>query len=113
MGRIMAAYWPASRCRLTPAPSSCCTSMTCTTPTPKKPRIPPTRYSSEVDVRQLDDAAKVYRCRRETRHESLQLRGLEIHLRRWGPAPSRHSAPLYCLHGWMDTGDTFQFLADE
>ena len=49
---------------------------------------------------------------RPARHETLRLRGLEIHLRRWGPAPTRERPPLYCLHGWMDNGDTFQFLAD-
>jgi len=54
-----------------------------------------------------------YRCRREARHETLSLRGLEIHLRRWGPPPTPARPPLYCLHGWMDNGDTFQFLADE
>jgi pimeloyl-ACP methyl ester carboxylesterase len=61
----------------------------------------------------LSDVPTVYRCKREARHETLQLRGLEIHLRRWGPAPSPACVPLYCLHGWLDTGDTFQFLADE
>jgi pimeloyl-ACP methyl ester carboxylesterase len=55
----------------------------------------------------------VYRCRREARHETLRLRGLEIHLRRWGGPASPGQAPLYCLHGWLDCGDTFQFLADE
>ncbi len=59
------------------------------------------------------EAQTVYRCRRVARHETFELRGLEIHLRRWGPAPSAQCAPLYCLHGWLDTGDTFQFLADE
>lgn len=54
-----------------------------------------------------------YRARREPRHDTVQLRGLEIHLRRWGPAPAPRSPPLYCLHGWMDSGDTFQFLVDE
>jgi pimeloyl-ACP methyl ester carboxylesterase len=54
-----------------------------------------------------------YRCRQEARHESVQLRGLEIHLRRWGPTASADVAPLYCLHGWLDCGDTFQFLVDE
>ncbi len=49
---------------------------------------------------------------RSARHETLQLRGLETHLRRWGPVPTRARPPLYCLHGWMDNGDTFQFLAD-
>lgn len=54
-----------------------------------------------------------YRCRREARHETVQLRGLEIHLRRWGESVSPDRPPLYCLHGWLDCGDTFQFLADE
>ena len=54
-----------------------------------------------------------YRCRREARHETVQLRGLEIHLRRWGPTASAARAPLYCLHGWLDCGDTFQFLVDK
>jgi pimeloyl-ACP methyl ester carboxylesterase len=54
-----------------------------------------------------------YRCRREARHETVQLRGLEIHLRRWGGLTSSGQPPLYCLHGWLDCGDTFQFLADE
>ena len=54
-----------------------------------------------------------YRSRREARHETLTLRGLEMHLRRWGPPPTAERPPLYCLHGWMDNGDTFQYLADE
>jgi pimeloyl-ACP methyl ester carboxylesterase len=54
-----------------------------------------------------------YRCRREARHESVRLRGLDIHLRRWGPAASADRPALYCLHGWLDSGDTFQFLVDE
>jgi pimeloyl-ACP methyl ester carboxylesterase len=54
----------------------------------------------------------LYRCRREARHETVQLRGLEIHLRRWGEGASAERPPLYCLHGWLDCGDTFQFLAD-
>jgi pimeloyl-ACP methyl ester carboxylesterase len=43
----------------------------------------------------------------------VQLRGLEIHLRRWGATASPDRPPLYCLHGWLDCGDTFQFLVDE
>jgi pimeloyl-ACP methyl ester carboxylesterase len=54
-----------------------------------------------------------YRCRREARHESVGLRGLDIHLRRWGPTASADRPALYCLHGWLDCGDTFQFLVDE
>jgi pimeloyl-ACP methyl ester carboxylesterase len=54
-----------------------------------------------------------YRLRREARHETVRLRGLEMHLRRWGPPASAHRPALYCLHGWLDCGDTFQFLVDE
>jgi pimeloyl-ACP methyl ester carboxylesterase len=53
-----------------------------------------------------------YQFRREARHETVQLRGMEIHLRRWGEGASAERPPLYCLHGWLDCGDTFQFLAD-
>ena len=31
-------------------------------------------------------------------------------LRHWGP---EHAAPLFMLHGWMDSSATFQFLVDE
>jgi len=53
-----------------------------------------------------------YRARRRARPESMQVRGLGMHLRRWGPAPSADQPPLVFLHGWQDTGDTFQFLVD-
>jgi len=35
-----------------------------------------------------------------------------MHLTRWGPEPSESVSPVFLLHGWMDTGDTFQFMAD-
>ena len=47
--------------------------------------------------------------RRVPRHERVPLRGLDHHLTRWGP-PS--GAPWVMLHGWADTGDTFQFVVD-
>jgi pimeloyl-ACP methyl ester carboxylesterase len=53
-----------------------------------------------------------YRPLREPRHEILRLRGLDIHLTRWGPPPSESVRPVLLLHGWLDTGDTFQFLVD-
>lgn len=53
-----------------------------------------------------------YRPRRAARHETLRVRGLDMHLRRWGPAPTAAEPPLVLLHGWQDTGDTFQFLID-
>jgi pimeloyl-ACP methyl ester carboxylesterase len=53
-----------------------------------------------------------YRARRAARHESMQIRGLSMHVRRWGPESTRSDPPLLFLHGWQDTGDTFQFLVD-
>jgi pimeloyl-ACP methyl ester carboxylesterase len=35
-----------------------------------------------------------------------------MHLTRWGPSPSRSESPVLLLHGWGDTGDTFQFMVD-
>jgi pimeloyl-ACP methyl ester carboxylesterase len=35
-----------------------------------------------------------------------------MHLTRWGPSPSQGVPPLLLLHGWQDTGDTFQFMVD-
>ena len=49
---------------------------------------------------------------RPARHETIRVRGLDIHLRRWGPAPAAGEAPVILLHGFQDTGDTFQFLVD-
>ncbi|HXQ64436.1 MAG TPA: alpha/beta hydrolase [Steroidobacteraceae bacterium] len=50
-----------------------------------------------------------YRPRRAPRHVTLELRGLNHHLVRWGP---REARPAVFLHGWADTGATFQFLVD-
>jgi pimeloyl-ACP methyl ester carboxylesterase len=35
-----------------------------------------------------------------------------MHLTRWGPEPSDSVSPLFLLHGWLDTGETFQFMVD-
>jgi pimeloyl-ACP methyl ester carboxylesterase len=53
-----------------------------------------------------------YLALRQARHETLRVRGLEMHLKRWGPEPSVHSPPVFLLHGWLDVGDTFQFMVD-
>ena len=37
------------------------------------------------------------------------MRGLDHHLTRW---PGSNPEPLVLLHGWMDAGASFQFLAD-
>jgi pimeloyl-ACP methyl ester carboxylesterase len=52
-----------------------------------------------------------YRVLRAARHEIVRIRGLDMHLRRWGPASSTEP-PVLLLHGFQDTGDTFQFLVD-
>lgn len=57
-------------------------------------------------------APGAYQVLRAPRHESLRVRGLEVHLRRWGPPPGEAGAPVILLHGFQDTGDTFQFLVD-
>ena len=53
-----------------------------------------------------------YRVLRTPRHETLRVRGLNLHLTRWGPQPTDSAAPVFLLHGWADTGDTFQFMVD-
>ena len=53
-----------------------------------------------------------FRPRCPPRHETVVLRGLKTHLTRWGPAPSTERPPVFLLHGFLDTGDTFQFLVD-
>ncbi len=50
-----------------------------------------------------------YRPLRKPLHDTVTTRGLRQHVTRWtGEDPE----PLILLHGWMDTGDTFQFLVD-
>jgi pimeloyl-ACP methyl ester carboxylesterase len=53
-----------------------------------------------------------YRVLRAPRPELLRVRGLDMHFRRWGPPPSSGAPLVLLLHGWQDTGDTFQFLVD-
>lgn len=35
-----------------------------------------------------------------------------MHLTRWGPEPSDSVQPVFLLHGWLDSGQTFQFMVD-
>ena len=35
-----------------------------------------------------------------------------MHLTRWGPEPSAREPPVFLLHGWLDAGETFQFMVD-
>jgi len=53
-----------------------------------------------------------YPVLRPPRHETLRVRGLDMHLTRWGPKPSESLSPVFLLHGWLDSGETFQFMVD-
>lgn len=53
-----------------------------------------------------------YQLLRPPRHETLRVRGLDLHLTRWGPEPSGSDPAVFLLHGYQDTGDTFQFMVD-
>ncbi|CAB3747487.1 alpha/beta fold hydrolase [Paraburkholderia humisilvae] len=45
----------------------------------------------------------------ESRSEFVSVRGVRLHVRRWG----RADAPmLFMLHGWMDVAASFQFVVD-
>jgi pimeloyl-ACP methyl ester carboxylesterase len=35
-----------------------------------------------------------------------------MHLTRWGPEPTALRPPVFFLHGWLDAGETFQFVVD-
>lgn len=50
-----------------------------------------------------------YRPIRALQNDSFDARGLTFHLYRW---PGTDPEPLVLLHGWGDTGETFQFLVD-
>lgn len=50
-----------------------------------------------------------YETRRTPREETRVIRGLRHHLTRWGPDSD---SPIVFLHGWMDTGASFQFVVD-
>lgn len=50
-----------------------------------------------------------YRPIRPFQSDTLSARGLKFHLYRW---PGQDPEPLILLHGWGDTGETFQFLVD-
>src|SRR5688572_1718286 len=100
--RITAGCWPACRCRLRTPTISRFTCASCTTPTWTRRRIPPTGCFSGAEL-------NTYWPRRAPEGEVRGVRGLGMHLTRW---PGRGPETWLLLHGWMDTGVTFQFLAD-
>jgi pimeloyl-ACP methyl ester carboxylesterase len=52
----------------------------------------------------------MYVPRRLPGEDSVDLRGLRTHVWRWAGTDPR---PIVLLHGWMDTGQTYQFLVDQ
>jgi len=54
-------------------------------------------------------SSESYRPEHPVRTERLRVRGLTYAVHQWGEA---RLPPLVLLHGWMDTGLGFQFLAD-
>jgi pimeloyl-ACP methyl ester carboxylesterase len=58
------------------------------------------------------DQVTAYQVLRKPRHETLRVRGLDMHLTRWGPEPSESVSPIFLLHGWLDAGESFQFMVD-
>jgi pimeloyl-ACP methyl ester carboxylesterase len=51
-----------------------------------------------------------YVVRRRPECDTLKLRDLDFNLYRW---PGNDPRPVLLLHGWGDTGETYQFLVDE
>lgn len=51
----------------------------------------------------------MYRSLRPLQNDQLHARGLTFHVYRW---PGSDPDPLVLLHGWGDTGETYQFLVD-
>ncbi|BAL95191.1 alpha/beta hydrolase fold [Rubrivivax gelatinosus IL144] len=61
-------------------------------------------------IRRMDNAC--YAPRRTPAAQTVALRGLRYHVRRWGDGAPAGTRPLVLLHGWMDCGASFQFLVD-
>jgi len=53
----------------------------------------------------------MYQPLRPARTETVRIRHLDYHVRLWG-APRPDQPPLVLVHGWMDVGASWQFVAD-
>lgn len=51
----------------------------------------------------------IYRARRIPQSETRRLRGLDFQFYRW---PGSDPRPVVLLHGWGDSGETWQFVVD-
>ncbi len=82
-------------------------------PLPVPSRFRPDRGSTMKQRRPITYPApsmQAYVPRRVPQLETLMLRGLQCQLYRW---PGADPHPVVLLHGWGDTGATWQFLVDE
>lgn len=52
-----------------------------------------------------------YRRLHEPQREDLRVRGLGMRITRWR-GPGSAAAPIVMLHGWLDCGESFQFIVD-
>ena len=52
---------------------------------------------------------KTYRCVKQRRSARHVVRGVDYHINEWGDPDD---PLLFLLHGWGDTGSTFQFVVD-
>ena len=52
---------------------------------------------------------KIYQSKREPRFSNISVRDIDYQITEWGD--SKKELILY-LHGWGDTGSTFQFVVD-
>ena len=68
-------------------------------------RDPPPRFLTEPSP-----ATVMYQARRAPTLSTLELRGLRFQLYGW---PGSRSTPILMVHGWGDSGATFQFVVDE
>ena len=57
----------------------------------------------------LNNYYMVYQVKRPADKLTVKVRNLDYRVYRWGQPDAR---PLFLLHGWADTGMSFQFLAD-
>jgi pimeloyl-ACP methyl ester carboxylesterase len=53
----------------------------------------------------------MYQVLRPFRVDRVALRGMNYHVRLWGPEHS-DAPPLVLVHGWMDVGASYQFVVD-
>ena len=52
----------------------------------------------------------MYRARHPAQRDTIDARGLRFSLYRWGAVGQR---PVVFVHGWGDTGETWQFVVDQ